>query len=372
VTTSGDGSGPGRDDCRLGRRGGGTPGSFPSATPSLPDAPGRAPLLAGVVPVRWTGAQPQRRVSEGRDRDHRDRPPRLPAGLSGSRRDGRERDRPHAPPAPHGATAASLTRAALEVYEATPAAAAASPGASIDRIPFQFNPKELSISKSGEVGAQDRAGREDRRPPEFTVRDPCKLTLELFFDATDTMDGKVVSRVDQLFHCCVPTDDSLGKKKASPPLVVLQWGKVKSFAGFVTSVQAKYTLFTAQGTPIRATCNVSIEEMPGNPPKQNPTSGGLALTSVRTVVAGDSLASIAYRSTATRRCGARSPRSTASTTRCGCGWVRPSCCRPSTTSWPGCDVAEAQISNAFTISVDGTPCRPTSSRCSCRRTSTTA
>jgi nucleoid-associated protein YgaU len=93
----------------------------------------------------------------------------------------------------------------------------------------------------------------------------------------------------------VPTDDSLAKKKASPPLVVLQWGKVKSFAGFVTSVQAKYTLFTSQGTPIRATCNLSIEEMPGNPPKQNPTSGGLTLTSVRTIVAGDSLASIAYR-----------------------------------------------------------------------------
>ena len=76
--------------------------------------------------------------------------------------------------------------------------------------------------------------------------------------------------------------------------MVLQWGEVTSFAAFVTSVQAKYTLFTAEGTPIRATCNVSIEEMPGDPRKQNPTSGGLALTSVRTVVAGDSLASIAY------------------------------------------------------------------------------
>jgi nucleoid-associated protein YgaU len=59
-------------------------------------------------------------------------------------------------------------------------------------------------------------------------------------------------------------------------------------------VQAKYTLFTAEGTPIRATCNVAMEEMPGDPLKQNPTSGGHALTSVRTVVSGDSLASIAY------------------------------------------------------------------------------
>ena len=121
------------------------------------------------------------------------------------------------------------------------------------------------------------------------------MTFELFFDATDTMDGSVVARVEQLFSCCVPTDDSLGKKKSLPPLVVLHWGDVKSFAGFVTSVQAKYTLFTGKGTPIRATCNLSLEEMPGDPLKQNPTSGSLTLTSVRTVVAGDSLASIAYR-----------------------------------------------------------------------------
>ena len=90
-------------------------------------------------------------------------------------------------------------------------------------------------------------------------------------------------------------DHPPGKKEATPPLVVLQWGAVRSFVAFVASVQAKYTLFTGEGTPIRATCNVSLEEMPGDPRKQNPTSGGLTLNSVRTVVAGDSLASIAYR-----------------------------------------------------------------------------
>jgi nucleoid-associated protein YgaU len=198
-------------------------------------------------------------------------------------------------PGGKASSTASLTHAALEVYEAMPAEGGSKPGASVDRIPFQFNPKELSISKTAKWERKTARGAKTAGPPEFTGADPCKLTLELFFDATDTMDGKVVSLVDQLFQCLVPTDDSLGKKKASPPLVVLQWGKVKSFAGFVTSVQAKYTLFTSQGTPIRATCSVSIEEMPGNPPKQNPTSGGLALTSVRTVVAGDSLASIAYK-----------------------------------------------------------------------------
>jgi len=194
-----------------------------------------------------------------------------------------------------GAPPPNLTRAALELYEAIPIAGGCDLGGLVDQIPFQFNPKELSISKSAKWGRTNARDAKTAGTPEFNGADPCKLTLELFFDATDTLDGSVVARVEQLFACCVPTDDSLGKKKSLPPLVVLHWGKVKSFAAFVASVQAKYTLFTGEGTPIRATCNVSLEEMPGDPAKQNPTSGGLSVTSVRTVVAGDSLASIAYR-----------------------------------------------------------------------------
>jgi nucleoid-associated protein YgaU len=115
----------------------------------------------------------------------------------------------------------------------------------------------------------------------------------MFFDASDGQ-GNVVDAIEDLFRCCVPTDDSVLNKKAAPPLVRLNWGSVVSFPGFITSVQAKYTLFSADGTPIRATCNVSMEEMPGDPLGQNPTSGALHAHTVHTVVAGDSLASIAY------------------------------------------------------------------------------
>jgi nucleoid-associated protein YgaU len=63
----------------------------------------------------------------------------------------------------------------------------------------------------------------------------------------------------------------------------------------VTSVSAKYTLFSAAGVPIRATCTVSLQEMPGEKGKQNPTSGSIAARSLHRVVVGDTLASIAYR-----------------------------------------------------------------------------
>ncbi len=136
------------------------------------------------------------------------------------------------------------------------------------------------------------------------------------------MDGSVVDRVEKLFRCCVPTEQSLAQKKASPPLVVLHWGKVTSFPAFVTSVQAKYTLFTPDGTPIRATCSVSLEEMPGDPLKQNPTSGapGRALAAHRRRrrhARVDRLRRVRRPDAVARR----SRGSTGSTTRCGCAWA---------------------------------------------------
>ncbi len=63
----------------------------------------------------------------------------------------------------------------------------------------------------------------------------------------------------------------------------------------MTSVSAKFTLFSSAGTPIRAVCSVTMEEMPGEEfRKQNPTSGSYDVRRVHRTVAGDSLASVAF------------------------------------------------------------------------------
>jgi nucleoid-associated protein YgaU len=192
--------------------------------------------------------------------------------------------------------AGSTAKATLELYDAKPASAGgaqlASPRGS---ILFQFNPKELSIQKSAKWERKPSRNSKKASPPEFSGADPCKLTLEMFFDASDGKPGSVVEPVEELFRCCVPTEDTRQNKKAVPPLVQLSWGTIVSFPAFITSVQAKYTLFSPDGTPIRATCSVSMEEMPGDPLGQNPTSGALSAHAVHKVIAGDSLASIAFR-----------------------------------------------------------------------------
>ena len=117
----------------------------------------------------------------------------------------------------------------------------------------------------------------------------------MFFDATAKHDGSVVEAVDKLFSCCAPTDKTHANNKPMPPLVVFQWGAITSFPAYVTQVSAKYTLFTPEGTPIRALCTVTLQEMPQEKGKQNPTSGSIAARSIHRVVTGDTLASIAYR-----------------------------------------------------------------------------
>nr|WP_244209970.1 LysM domain-containing protein [Streptomyces nanshensis] len=63
----------------------------------------------------------------------------------------------------------------------------------------------------------------------------------------------------------------------------------------MSQVAAKYTLFTTSGVPIRAVCQVTMEEISGETPGQNPTSGALAARRVHRVGSGDSLASLAHR-----------------------------------------------------------------------------
>ena len=188
-----------------------------------------------------------------------------------------------------------LKRASLTLHEAKPGETGGSVGAAIDTIAFQYNPKELAISKSAKWERKPARGAKRSGPPEFSGAEPAKLTVEMFLDATGEHDGSVVKAVEQLLSCCVPTEQSIANKKETPPLVVLRWGTVTSFPAFITQVSVKYSLFSPDGTPIRATCSLSMEEMPGVLAGQNPTSGALTARRVHTLVAGDTLASVAYR-----------------------------------------------------------------------------
>ncbi len=187
------------------------------------------------------------------------------------------------------------TRATITITIPAVQQGQASKGSTVDSFQVQFNPKEYSISKSATWDHKPSTSADSTAMPEFKGANSAELTFELFLDATQTKGGpdELVKRVDQLFFCCSPLVKTKQQKKPSAPFVVLEWGKLK-FTGNVKSVAAKYTLFNEKGEPLRATCNVTLQELPTGKPFTNPTSGGRESTTSHRVVAGDTLASIAW------------------------------------------------------------------------------
>lgn len=189
----------------------------------------------------------------------------------------------------------SLVHACLELLKPPTAKGSLTPGAPDGTIKFQFNPKELTLSKAAKWIRESNKKSKGAGVPEYKGPDPGKLSLEMFLVAMEDDPQSVVKTVEMLFKCCVPHPDSEQKKKESPPWVRFSWGQIKGFVGYIASVSVKYTLFTPAGLPIRATATVNLEEMAKEPGKQNPTSGASSVHTTHTVVAGDTVTAIAYR-----------------------------------------------------------------------------
>lgn len=201
-----------------------------------------------------------------------------------------------APAASAGGAPPQLVHAFLEILTPPPSGSTDAPGTPTgEKIEFQFNPKELTLTKTAKWKREAARGAKKSGVPEFLGAEPAKLSLEVFLDASRKMDDSVVKQVEKLFSCCVPTDTTRQKQKASPPWVRFQWGSIMGFPAHIKTVTVKYTLFTPGGMPVRAVCTVAMEEMGGETSGQNPTSGALAARSVHTVVSGDSLPALAYR-----------------------------------------------------------------------------
>ncbi|MFE4216698.1 LysM peptidoglycan-binding domain-containing protein [Streptomyces sp. NPDC056844] len=190
----------------------------------------------------------------------------------------------------------SRARAQLTLKE-PPASVGAKPGGTIARLNLQFNPSTLELSKSTEWRRTPSRMAGQSALPEFVGSGPRTLSLEVFLDATATHDNSVELAVEKLMKGCVPTPASLGRKKPASPWVRFEWGTARttSFDGVLSSLSVSYTLFDVDGKPLRATCALSVEEASVDPAGQNPTSGARSARSTHTVVAGDSLALLAWR-----------------------------------------------------------------------------
>lgn len=171
-------------------------------------------------------------------------------------------------------------------------------GSEIGRVTFMYNPKEFSYTKTANWTRKTATGAKDAPPVSFTGAEHSSMTVEVFLDGYES--GKGISAdIETLTSCCKPLAQTLRKGTPSPPWVLFGWGNTVHLIAYVKSVAVKCTMFDQGGIPLRAVCTVTMEEIGDEnlPDKegQNPTSGSKSSTRSYQMVAGDSLASVAYR-----------------------------------------------------------------------------
>jgi len=148
------------------------------------------------------------------------------------------------------------------------------PGGVQEPIPVLFNPTELNFSKSAQIAEIGIPGI-DAPILQFIRGQAEKLSVELFFDTTDTgMDASAVSvtTLTDRFYGLVKMES----ESHAPPVCEFTWNPAAfpgvsllpvygnqqrhSFQCLLESVSQKFTLFSPQGVPLRATLSLVLRE----------------------------------------------------------------------------------------------------------------
>jgi len=161
----------------------------------------------------------------------------------------------------------------------------------------QFNPTTVRLSKTSTWSHQPTRGAAHAPRPQFVGTGPQVLTATLLFDSFDTLGGQggpVQEAIAKLLDwTCVPAE-TYQRGTPQPPTVTFMWGTGIGFTGFLKSVNAEYTMFAPDGSPLRATAGITLQQVPQDPQPTNPSSGGIA--GRRSALLGDcdSLATVAH------------------------------------------------------------------------------
>jgi hypothetical protein len=165
-------------------------------------------------------------------------------------------------------------------------------------IEVMFNPTKYTIGTSMEVERPKQPGRPGGTAT-YKGTGTIDVGMELFLDAFSELEGDVTPMVTALLSWTYPTKSTNTGENAQPmpPLVGIEWGnkQLEGFWGYLTKVDVTYTVFRKDGTPVRATVNISIVGQNEEAANTNPTSHAIDTRRARQLIDGDSLQSIAYR-----------------------------------------------------------------------------
>lgn len=144
------------------------------------------------------------------------------------------------------------------------------PGFPDNGVSCHYNPKELQVDKSvpwskhsysnknGDTAKNDRGNLH----LEFTGAEGRTMSIELMFDGYEknVSVATQIGYLELLTNVLDPKSDDENKRR--PPMCVVAWGKkgMPSFRCVVESMSTKYTMFSSDGVPLRATVTLKLKE----------------------------------------------------------------------------------------------------------------
>jgi hypothetical protein len=138
------------------------------------------------------------------------------------------------------------------------------------KVYAQYNPKELEISKTVPWSKVNEANKSNGKSTqdqgihlEFTGAEGRSISVELLFDGYEADRGvdvaQCVSDLETLASVRVPGSQKEDERR--PHRCVVTWGGVLTdFRCVIESLSTKYTMFSSDGKPLRATGVVKLKE----------------------------------------------------------------------------------------------------------------
>lgn len=168
------------------------------------------------------------------------------------------------------------------------------------RLDCMFNPTTFAFATQNRWESDRIPGR-STPTLRFAGGGGGTFSLSLVFDTTDT--GTSVTTYTNKVLALMEVDTTLAgydaaKNNGRPPWVKFHWGThLHSFKAVITSTNVSFTYFSAEGLPLRANVELSLEqfEPDNNWGPQNPTSGTPKPERTHQVQVGDTLDRIAAR-----------------------------------------------------------------------------
>jgi hypothetical protein len=139
----------------------------------------------------------------------------------------------------------------------------------------QFNPAEFSITRAIKWREETKQGQNTSEVT-FAGGEARDLKIPLLFDTTDT--GKDVRKSYETLLEMAEIDETKKNRttgKGEPPRCRFEWGswlRKNAFTGVITEITQKFTMFKADGTPLRAEVEVTFSETAAKRKSQNPTT----------------------------------------------------------------------------------------------------